>query len=297
MGGDFIRYYIGNIHFSMLETIQRESGKFSEWQLIKGSEFEYKNSYGFEEVIDNAKNELLLDAIAKYSVIAEMKEIKSVKPAIIWHNTSNITDILTLLSIARASYHPILAFEKRTGNSNSLGWGLLPRDILINWEIVPISNLGKFILEAYTFIENNRKWLKDSGFDPSIYWYTQAQVSSLVAPSILEMGLYWVSLEVLAKTHNDNNELGIIYKKELVKRFINDKGFVGSNWNFLDKVIDDWYLIRNALYHEGNEPFPLDMLSTRRQQLRDFTSLIFVDMLQQQDVSIKEKIAKKIRNY
>ncbi len=295
MGEDFVRCYIGDVHLSMLETIQQESGIFNEWELMPGSDFDYKESYGYKEVFE--KEEMLLDAIAKRSVIAETRQPENVKKSILWNKALNIADVITLLSLARARYYSTLAIERSLGDRFSISWGLIPREDAGNRDIVTIANLGRFISEALAFIEVNPKWLEESGFKPSIYWYTQAQVSRSTAPSILEMGLYWVSLETLAKTHNDNNGLGIGNKKERVKCFVSDRGYTGSNWYFLDEVIDDWYIVRNALFHEGSETLSLGVLSTRRQQLRDFTSLIFVEMLQRQDETRVKELAKRISNY
>jgi hypothetical protein len=204
---------------------------------------------------------------------------------------------MTLLSLARAKYHSTLAVEEGRGNRFSISWGLIGREDAGSHDIIAISDLGKFILEALTFIESNPKRLAEIGFIPSIYWYTQAQVSRSTAPSVLEIGLYWVSLEILAKTHNGNNRLGIRNKEALVKRYIGDRGYLGGNWDFLDEAVDDWYKIRNALFHEGNETFSLPLLSVRRQQIRDFASLIFVEMLQSQSEENRQKIAKRIRDY
>jgi hypothetical protein len=46
MSKDFIRYYINDIHLSMLETVQKDSGKFGEWELSQGSNFILSRSYG-----------------------------------------------------------------------------------------------------------------------------------------------------------------------------------------------------------------------------------------------------------
>ncbi len=295
MGEDFVRRYIGDIHLSMLETVQRESGKFNEWELIQGSEFDYKHSYGYKENL--IRDESLLEALAKRSVIAETRMPKNVKPSILWANALNIADVLTLLSLARARYHSTLAIEENLGTSYSISWGLMAREVVGYWDIVSISNLGIFISEALTFIENNPSWLEESGFTPSIYWHSQAQVSYLTAPSVLEMALYWISIETIAGTYIDSHGIRETNKKERVKRFINDKGYGGSVWAFLDEVIDDWYLVRNDLFHEGKQNLPVGLLSKRRQQIRDFTSLVFVEMLQQQDEARKKQIATRIQSY
>ena len=295
MSEDFVRCYIGDIHFRMLKDIQRESGKFNEWELLEGAEFDHEHSYGYISVFE--RDESLLEALAKRSVIAETRQPENVKPSILWANALNIADVLTLLSLARARYHSTLAIEKKSGTSHSISWGLMAREAASPWEIVPLSNLGRFISEALTFLENNPSWLEGSGFFPSLYWYTQAQISYLTAPSILEMGLYWVSMETIAGTYIDSNRLGITNKKERVKRFINDKGYSGGAWAFLDEVIDDWYSARNDLFHEGKQNLPVEILTKRRQQVRDFTSLVFVEMLQKQEDARKSKIATRMQNY
>ncbi|GAG02135.1 unnamed protein product, partial [marine sediment metagenome] len=222
---------------------------------------------------------------------------ESVKPSILWANALNIADVLTLLSLARARYYSTLAVEKSLGPEYSIGWGLIAREVVGNWDIVSISNLGRFISEALTFIENNPSWLKESGFTPSIYLFTQAQISHFTAPSILKMGLYWVSIEVIASTYIDSKGLKITNKKERVKRFITDRGYTGSTWDFLEEVINDWYAARNELFHEGKEKLPVELLTKRGKQIRDFTSLVFVEMLQQQDEASKKQIATRMQNY
>ena len=164
-------------------------------------------------------------------------------------------------------------------------------------DIISLSNLGRFISQALTFIGSNPTWLEESGFIPSLYWFQQAQISRVTAPSILEMGLYWVSLETLAGVHFDSKGLEIKNKKERVKRFINDKGYSGGVWGFLDEVIDDWYTVRNDLFHEGKQKLPLELLIKRGKQIRDFTSLVFVEMLQKQEDARKNEIATRMQNY
>jgi hypothetical protein len=295
MSEDFIRCYIGNVHFSMLATIQRESGKFNEWELMEGSEFDLKHSYGYIESL--IRDDSLLEALAKRSVIAETRQPASVKPSILWSNAPNIADVITLLSLARARYCSTLAVEKNLGTKYSIGWGLVTEEFEGNWDIVPISNLGGFITEAITYIENNHDWLDESGFTPSIFWYEQAQKSYHTAPSVLEMGLYWVSLEILASTYIDTQGIAINNKKDRVKRFITDRGYTGSNWDFLEEVINDWYQTRCFLFHEGKQSLPRNVLIKRRQQVRDFTSLVFVEMLKQQDEARKKHLATRMQKY
>ena len=296
MGEDFIRCYIGYISLITLKWVQQDSGRFSEWKLSQGSDFNLKKSYGYREDI-RKQDELMLEAIAQRSIIAETRQPESVKPSIFWNNALSIADVLTLLSLARARYYSAFAIERKLGKSYSISWGLIPKDIAGNWDIVLIGNFGKFISEALTFIEKNPNWLEESGFVPSIYWFTQAQISYNTAPSILEMGLYWVSMETVAGTYIEANKLGITNKKERVKRFISDRGYSGGVWNFLDEVIDDWYEVRNNLFHEGKQKQSIALLSRRRQQIRDFTSLVLVEMLQPQGEERRKLIAERMQSY
>ncbi len=296
MSEDFIRYYISGIHFSMLETVQRESGRFEEWELSQGSYFVLSKSYGYRADSMPTHDKLLLKALAKLSVIAETRQPTRVKPSILWARASNIADILTLLSLARGRYYPVM-IENNLGQTHGINWGLIAEELEGSWDIVPIDNLGGFISQALTYIDNNPSWLEESGFIPSVYWFTQAQKSCFTAPSILEMGLYWVSLETLAKAHNDNNGLGIKKKDKRVKRFIWDKGYTGEAWDFLDKAIDDWYIARNDAFHEGKEKLSFDLLAKRGKQIRDFTSLVFVEMLPKQEDAGKNEIATRMQKY
>jgi len=296
MGQDFIRCFIGDISINTLRGVQRGSGKFDDWQLMDGSQFEYKNSYGYKPVF--ARDEVLIEALAKRSVVAENRQPQKVAPSLMWNNALLIADVLTLLSLARARYYPTLLIERRLGKKHSIGWGIMSPETAGSWDIVSFSKFGHFISEALTFIEQNPSWLKDSGFIPSIYWYTQALQTRGTGPSILEMALYWVSLEILASTYVEENALNIEYKKERVKRFITDKGYSGNEWNFLDGIIDDWYKVRNNAFHEGKEPLlSMDARKVRRQQVRDFTSLVLVEMLQPQGDKRRLEITEQMRRY
>jgi hypothetical protein len=175
MGEDFVRCYIGNIRFFTLKDVLRASGKLDEWELLEGAKFNHKQSYGYKQVIE--RDELLLEALAKRSVVAETKQPKVVRPSLLWNNALDIADALTLLSLARAKYHPILAVERNSGHRYSIGWGLMARQESGNWDVVSIDNLGQFVSGALFFIEHNPAWLKETGFIPSLYWYTQAQLS------------------------------------------------------------------------------------------------------------------------
>ncbi len=295
MSADFIRYYIVDIALSTLKNVQRESGKFDEWELFQGRDFDRKTGNESQDQFD--PEELLLKGLARRCVIAETKQPDKVKPSLIWNNAFNLTDALTMLSIARGRYLSALLVEKHIGSQYSTSNGIISKGLDGRWDIVPLSNLGKFVFEALEFIKENPTWLEESGFIPSIYWFSQAQISCLIAPSVLEIGLYWVSIETIAGTYIEANKLGIRNKKQKVKRFISDKGYSGGIWSFLDEVVDDWYLVRNDLFHEGKEKQSIALLSRRRQQIRDFTSLVLVEMLQPQGEERRKEIAAKMQSY
>ena len=111
------------------------------------------------------------------------------------------------------------------------------------------------------------------------------------------MGLYWVSLEVLANTYIHTLGVDVRPKKDRVKLFIIGRGYTGNTWDFLGEAIDDWYIARNDLFHEGKEKFPPELLTRRGKQIRDFTSLVFVEMLQRQEDDRRNEIAIRMKNY
>jgi hypothetical protein len=279
----------------MLKTIQQTSGKFNEWNLIQGSELDFQNNFDGIDDLDKS----LLEVLAKRTVIAETRQPRSIKRSVFWEYeyAGSILDVMTLLSLARTNYHPILATEEKIGDKIIPHFDLISTDISNNFDIIPITNLGQFISDSLTFIENNPDWLTDNGFIPGIYIFTQAQRSSFTAPSILEMGLYWISLEILAGTFIDKNKWDLRNKKDRVKCFITCKGYTGSNWDFLDEAIDDWYTARNNLFHEGKEKPLIELPTKRGKQIRDFTSLLFIEMLKKQKDDIKNDIAKRMQNY
>jgi hypothetical protein len=300
---DFIRYYIGNISSHTFRVIQRDSGKFDDWKLIESSKFNHETSYGYEQILDfnpfsNQDKARIDSIIQRSSIIAENREPGIREPSLLWNNASDIADVLTLLSLARASYYPRLLVEKNIGHNYTLQWGIVTPEEAGRLDIVPFKNLGQFIAGAMDFIKQNPGWLKASGFIPSFYWYGQSQLArATAAPSILEMALYWISIEIVAGVYVETHGLRTKHKKHRVKRYIKDNGYVGSYWRFLNKVIDDWYSTRCSAFHEGQATIPNDVLKVRRQQVRDFTSLVLVEMLQPQEEKTKEEISTRMQRY
>jgi hypothetical protein len=92
--------------------------------------------------------------------------------------------------------------------------------------------------------------------------------------------------------------LGINKKDKRVKRFVNDNGYTGEVWNFLETAIDDWWKARNYAFHEGKEgteELSYDLLARRGKQIRDFASLVFVEMLQKQEYSRKIQLLSEFK--
>jgi hypothetical protein len=294
MSDDFVRCYIPDMSLATLRAVQEESGRLVGWRLVQGREFDLERSYGYEHGIEEKD---LLAAVAKRCIIAENRNPAGTKPSLIWNNALDIADVLTLLSIARGRFVSASFVEKKIGTKYTLSRALIVPEIAGRWDIVPIERFGSFIREAMGHIERYPDWLKDSGFTPSIYTYTQAQIAYLTAPSILEMGLYWVTIESIAGTYIESKAITENNKKERVKRFITDMGYAGSTWTFLEEVIDDWYKTRNALFHEGKQELPIGLLGIRRQQARDFTSLVLVEMLQKQGEAVRKEVATRIQDY
>ena len=58
---NYVRCYISDINIITLKAIQTESKKFDEWELIQGSSFNFKESYGYQGVFE--REEALLEAI------------------------------------------------------------------------------------------------------------------------------------------------------------------------------------------------------------------------------------------
>ena len=233
-----------------------------------------------------------------HSIIAENRTPNNTEPSLIWENALNIADVLTLLSLARARYYPTLLVERNKAGNFTLAWGLITQEEAGKQDIVPFGNFGSFITKALSIIKHNPDWLKGSGFDPSIHWYHQAQLArGTAAPSILEMALYWISIEIVASVYIEQQQLNIKYMKPKVKRFFEDNGYSNGNWSFLDSLIDDWYQIRCDAFHEGICTIPNEIRVPRRKQVRDLTSLVLIEMLQPLGKTRKEEIAQQILNY
>lgn len=297
MSGDFIRCYIGDISIITLQSVLKECNRFNEWELIPSSEFNREKSYGYKEISD--KDEQLIRAYIKYSsVVAETKQPDLSKPSLIWNNGLLIADVLALLSIAHCKDYQAFLVEKHLKDKYSWGFGRVSHVIEGSRNIVRIDRLEHFISNSLDFIEQNPNWMKETGFIPSIYWFIQALQTSMKAPTILEVALYWVSLEIVASMYLRKNTISIKGKEQRVTRYIKDMGYTGQEWRFLSRVIEDCYQIRNSAFHEGVEPDLAEGARwNRRRQIRELASLVLTEMLENQGQEQRSRIAKRMQNY
>ncbi|MFC2050739.1 hypothetical protein ACFLTN_06140 [Chloroflexota bacterium] len=298
MSNNYVRCYIGNVLLDTLQQVQKQTGCLDEWQLFDASVFDHKTSYGYEPEL--TIDEALIEAVAKRcSIIAETKQPEKSPPSLIWKDALLIVDVLTLLSLAHARHCIALLVEKQLEHSPSLSPVIIPPTTTDSSEIVSFSDLSKFVSAGLGLFKGNRTSLEDNGFIPSIYWYHQSQQALGMAPSVLAMALYWVSLEIVATAYIRINGIAVSHKIDIAKTFIHDKGYSGTAWNFLNSVVDDWYSIRNFLFHEGKESPALDKhkRGVLLQQVRDFMSLVLVEMLQDQGETRRKQVADQISKY
>lgn len=298
MNNNFVRCYIGNVSLYTLQQVQKQTGRLDEWQLFDAWGFDHKTSYGYASF--SPENEALIDAVAKRcSIIAETKQPEKSPPALIWKNALLIADVLTLLSLAHARHCHTLLVEKQLGGKHSLTQVIISPTTTDSSEIVPFSGLSSFINAGLGLLKGNRKSLKDNGFIPSIYWHDQSQQTLGTAPSALAMALYWVSLEIVATAYLRINGVAASTKLDIAKTFIRYKGYTGKAWDFLNSAVDDWYSMRNFLFHEGRESPTLDKhkRGVLLRQVRDFMSLVLVEMLQDQGETRRNQVAGQISKY
>ncbi len=297
MSEDFVRCYIRDISIGTLQNVLQRCGRFNEWELIPSQRFVHNESYGYKKTSDN-DDQLTEAYIKRSSVIAETKRPDLSKPSLIWNNSLLIADVLSLLSIAHCKDYEAFLVEKNLKDKYSLGFGRISHIREGSRNIVRIDKLEHFISNSLDCIEQNPDWMRQTGFIPSIYWFIQALQTSMKAPTILEVTLYWVSLEIIASTHLRNNAIHARGKEQIVRRFIKDRGYAGQEWRFLSKVIRDCYQIRSSALHEGVDPnFPPGVGWNRRKQIRELVSLVLVEMLENQGQEQRSKIAKKMQSY
>lgn len=293
---DFVRCYIENISPYYISFFQNECPVLDGWIFCWGPDFDYESSYGYQPGIWLADSTFIM-AAKERSIIAENRSPATAKKSIIWNNALIISDVITLLGISQGHYISIVAIERKIGTKYSINRGLFTGDDQGYLGLVPLNRLNSFINDSIKFMEENTDWLQKSGFKPAIYWYIQAQISYLTSPTILAIGLYWISLEVMAKIYAEENGLRMTKKDKMIFRFLSDKVYTGPEWDFITEIVVNCYKIRNELFHEGTQSFDPPKITQLHKQLRDLMSYIFIDMLQKQDSKQVQKILQNIKNY
>jgi hypothetical protein len=296
MTKDFIRCYIGNISYDNMRLVMQEVGGYEDWKLTPKSDFREKKSlilrYG------NTRDKLLFRSLLDCStIIIETDRPESTKSSLICKDGLLLDDLLTLLSIAQFRYIPALVVERMIYAYN-YEFEVYLYNTLDTKNTLPISKTGQFISTAINMVSKDPSWLGSSGFQTGIHWYTLACKTLGIMPTVLNVALYWIGLEVVASKFLQKNTIHVRGKEHTVRRFARERGYTGEKWRFLSKAIRDWYEIRNKAFHEGQElGLSSEMIMARGKQINDFLSLVLIEMVQEQDCEWKEQVAAYIASY
>lgn len=284
----------------MLQRLLLESPEFRNWRWIPVGRFDYKNSFGHLPGSNDAEIECIKRRCA--AIIEHHDPDAVIGSSLIWTSTPSspatlIDDVLTLCSIAKSQYIPVVAQEILLfeGNLRIVHRPTAPQSVL--QEVIPQDSLGAFVKNGLAMLQQ-KDWKEDSGFIPAIQWYTQAQ--QLFRAGIFSLGfsLYWIVLEILGLAYIQRQSLRIDSKKERVMQFLNSKGFTGDSWSFLSDAVEDWYKVRNYAFHEGHLPdWPRGKLEQRWTQLAEFVSFVLVDLLQPQGENRRDQIGMRLSKY
>lgn len=304
MGSSFIRYYVSDIPFSLAEQLQHLLTRLPElkdWQWILKQQFDYKKGFGFLPGTNVSEVECI---IKRCSAIIEHRNPGTVIGSFIWKSRPDspatvVDDILTICSVAKAQYIYARAQEvlEPSGKLRIVHRPDAPASDLK--EVIPEASLGAFIIDGLSRLKQ-QNWKENIGFDPAIHWYAQAQRLFRAGIFPLELSLYWIVLEVLARVYIQHQGLltKIRNKADRVKEFIDSRGFKRGSWSFLDAAIGDWYKVRCAAFHEGELPvWSQQKFEQRWRQLAEFTSFVLADLLQPQSHSQKDQIGMRLSGY
>ena len=301
----FVRYYISETPPEItrrLEAILTNFPLCQGWQWIPISKFNYEKSLGYLPGPNVAEVECIK---RKCVAIVEHHDPKTVVgSSTIWTSGERspatlIDDLLTICSIAESKYISVRAVEILLPDNNQhiIHRPVAPLSDL--QEIIPPAALEAFVLEGMNKLQE-AKWKNETGFNPAIYWYRQAQQSFHANTFALELSLYWIVLEILGRAHVQNLGLSanIRNKKERVNSFLTAQGFDGPPWNFLSALIDDCYEVRCASFHEGRlPPWSHTRFEQRWRQFVEFVSFVLADLIQRQIGDHRKTIASRLSQY
>jgi hypothetical protein len=295
---DFVRYYIRKISRDRCLKFWAQVPELAQWQMIGIGEFDYQHSYGYAE----GTNDRRVSCIREYcDVIVEHHRPREVMGgSCIWTGgqrvyTTVLDDVLQLLSLATCQHvHTVLREYSHDGTLTLSSFHTsAPKP---TQTVVGEDSLGNFISNSLAKLRT-RDWMGNSGFDPAIYWYRTADAIHEVVPNVLEIAMFWVTMEVLAKARDFEGH-GPPHKRTMVEDMVAQRGFTGADWDFLGNALIDWYDVRNATFHEGQQPnWDQARLEARWKQIIEFASFVLVDLLVPQPHDQKARVAAQIKAY
>lgn len=283
-----VRYYVEGITDIEWRQLTSAVVELSHWQCIPKSSFEY-SPMGPIEVASNKLKCWLLNTWIVLQSLEGMTQ-RSLTPSQLWPQTPRaattlVDDILVLASIL--SCQPILAVAvewEKGGRSGYTTYASGPEHSIFCRLVYRWSEVADSFPPALRLLGDD-DWKQSTGFDPAVYWYVQAQRLLWCAPSVTEIAVYWVCLEILGRAFNDSLPQGHKIAgrgahMERVVRMLDSRGYDVGDTNWLKPAIKDWYDFRNKAFHEGSAPNLSDEASAQRRfQIGGFVSLVFADML------------------
>ena len=290
----FLRYYVLHLPHHQWQSLFEEVPDLKDWKLIQGWKFNYEQSYGYEpgtNIHEVAYAKRKCDAVIEHHQPQQVSGSSQIWTGELRLPTTFLDDILVLLSIACSRHVHALSREYFHASGGSIR--TYPSSPETDSQpVIPDNQLSRFLVEALKRL-HTKGWDRTTGFLPAIHWYYQAHITVGSGPSILELAMYWITLEVLARARGFQG-----HKKAMVSKMLAVQHFAGGDWVFLSKALSDWYKARNTAFHEGEQPsWTTGQLAGRLKQVREFTSLVLADLLVPQSAAWKGKVASRIQGY
>ena len=269
----FLRYYIRHLPYGEWLDIQSSLPELSGFEASRAREFDFRESFGYASGAHDTDVSYFLTLA---DVVVEHHEPSRVRSSQLWTGDgkmpmSLIDDILVLSSIAKNRHVHAVAREYIEDKSGS--FRTYPTVALsASQRVIAVADFEGFLTTALSQLQVPT-WTDSSGFAPAIHWYYQTQSMAGGAPGILQLAMYWVTLEVLEQARGFGGK-----KKSKVRQMVTAQGFRDSNWRFLDDALSDWYRARNYMFHEGRQPnWDSAKLQGRLDQIAEFTSALLAD--------------------
>lgn len=290
----FLRYYIRHLPYRKWQSFWAEVPALSGWDITAAWKFDYPKSYGYAlgtNIHEVSYVKRKCDAVIEHHQPSQVSGSSYLWTGEARLPTTTLDDILVLLSVATSRYvHAVLReyFHGSGRTLRSYATGPEPNTMCV----VQDSQLGQFLVEALKKL-HAPKPTNSSAIALSLHWYYQGHIMRGSAPSIVQMAMFWVTLEILAKAMGFKGK-----KKAMVSQLLDNQGFTGTNWAFLDGALSDWYKARNAAFHEGQQPsWNAARLTGRLRQITEFSSFLLADLLVPQQAAWKSKMSSRIQDY